>query len=460
MSKKLFGTDGVRGVANEKITPELAFQIGQAAGAWLKGTSAPARVLVGRDTRKSGPMLGAALASGFCSVGVDVETLGVFPTGGVCYLTMVGDYGMGAVISASHNPAEDNGIKLVGDDGRKIPEEVERLIEATLEGNHGPRPLGGDVGSLSACGSAVQTYSDWLVSKVPEGLEGMTVAMDCGHGSAWEIAPAVFERLGAKVVPTGIRPTGMNINAEGGATKPETIQQLSVLNRVDIGVAFDGDADRAVFSDSQGRLINGDRTMAIWCAHWRHEGQLDPALVVGTVMTNGGFEQYMTREGVALERADVGDKYVSALLREKGGRIGGEQSGHIIFSDQLPTGDGLLTALEICRVLSREKRQASDFFGDYDSWPQSLVNVKVGSTEGWRERPAIAHAIVEAETALTGRGRLNIRPSGTQPVIRIMVEADAEGLRDQVSDSVVQVLLAELGGEIYSRVDLTHALGD
>ena len=379
-------------------------------------------------------------------MGIDVETLGVFPTGGVCYLTMDGEYGMGAVISASHNPAEDNGIKLIGHDGRKVSEEVERWIESNLETTLEVRLIGADVGSLTSCSIGLDKYVSWLVGHVPERLEGMTVAMDCGHGSAWEIAPRVFKELGATVFAVGVEPDGMNINASGGATKPATIQDFSVAHGVDIGVAFDGDADRAVFSDDEGRLINGDRTMAIWCAHWRHHGQLDPALVIGTVMTNGGFEQYMTSEGITVERTDVGDKYVSAVLREKGGRIGGEQSGHIIFQNSLPTGDGLLTALEICRVLKREGRRASAFFGDYVSWPQSLVNVKVGNKDGWRDRPAIVNAWNDAETALAGRGRLNVRPSGTQPMIRVMVEADDLELRDEVSNAVVNALVCELDG--------------
>jgi phosphoglucosamine mutase len=270
----------------------------------------------------------------------------------------------------------------------------------------------------------------------------------------------VFKSLGANVVTTGTNPDGLNINAEGGATKPATIQKLTQEAGADIGVAFDGDADRAVFSDDQGRLINGDRTMAIWCAHWRHLGLLDPSLVVGTVMTNGGFEEYMVREGITVDRTDVGDKYVSAMLRAKGGKIGGEQSGHIIFPDLLPTGDGLVTALQVCRVLKRENRRASDFFGDYESWPQLLVNVKVAAKQGWDKGEVVSAVLAEAETALNGRGRLNVRPSGTQPMIRVMVEADNYELRDRVAEAIVSTMVRELGGEIYSKVDLTHALGD
>ncbi len=460
MSKRLFGTDGVRGLANRELTPELAFQIGQAAGRWIKSKGVTSRIVMGRDTRRSGPMLGAALASGFCSEGVDVVALGVVPTGCVSYCAMRGEYGMGAVISASHNPAPDNGIKLIGHDGRKLVEDAERWIEADLGNSTSDRPTGPLVGHLSNDDSDRAAYEEWLVSLVPEGLAGLAVAMDCGHGAAFSIAPRIFEALGAEIKLVGAAPDGTNINAEGGATKPETVEKLTLESGCDIGVAFDGDADRAVFSDDQGRLINGDRTMAIWCAHWRHHGGFEPPLVVGTVMTNSGFERYMVREGVTVERTDVGDKYVSARLRQKNGRIGGEQSGHIIFSDLLPTGDGLVTALQVCRVLKREGRRACDFFGDYESWPQILVNMNVASKEGWSDRPLVKEAIAQAENDLLGTGRLNVRPSGTQSMIRIMVEATDADLRDQVAESIVAAMMKDLDGEVYSRVDLTYALGD
>ncbi len=458
--KRLFGTDGVRGVANETLTPELAFQIGRAAAMWARGQGLPRRVAIGRDTRRSGPMIGAALASGVCSAGAEALVLGVVPTGAVSAIVRGAEFALGAVVSASHNPAPDNGIKLMAADGRKLSTEAEQWVEANLETIPDPRPTGAEVGRLVQDRSEVTGYTDWLASLVPEGLEGLTVAVDAGNGAAYELAPALFERLGARVVAVGTDPDGMNINAEGGATKPDTIQRVTQETGATIGVAFDGDADRAVFSDAQGRLINGDRTMAIWCAHWRRHGRLDPALVVGTVMTNGGFERYMRESGVEVERTDVGDKYVSARLTERGGRIGGEQSGHIIFPDHLPTGDGLVTALEVLRVLKRDGRTAEDCFGDYESWPQLLVNVAVGSKEGWQERPGLAGALSEAESALAGRGRLNVRPSGTQPMMRVMVEADDEALRDRVADSVVAAMIGDLGGEVYSRVDLTYALGD
>ena len=459
MSRRYFGTDGVRGVANEELTPELAFSIGQAAGVWLSSIGGPKRVAMGRDTRRSGPMLGAALASGFCSVGVDVVALGVVPTGCVSFVARTGEFGMGAVISASHNPAPDNGIKLMGHDGRKLPESVEEEIESLMS-SPAPRPVGGEVGGLVTDRTEVGRYVTFLESLVPERLDGLRVALDAAHGAAYEIGPTVFGALGAELDCIGVAPDGMNINHECGATRPEAVQSFTASCGADLGVAFDGDADRAVFADDKGRLINGDRTMAIWCAHWSQGGAMDPAIVVGTVMSNTGFERYMASRGVRLDRTPVGDKHVSARLLETGAKVGGEQSGHIIFPEHGPTGDGLVTALEVLRVLKREGRPASEFYGDYESWPQLLVNVRVRDQRGWSDLPAIAKALGEAESRLVGRGRTVVRASGTQPMVRVMVEADECALRDAAAEEIVGALRRELAGEVYSRVDLTHALGD
>ena len=460
MSRKYFGTDGVRGVANEMLTPELAFSIGRATGQWMARQGVAPRAAMGRDTRRSGPMLGAAFGAGLCSTGIDVVAMGVVPTGGISFVARTGDYGLGVVISASHNPAPDNGIKLIGHDGRKLPDEDEEAIEALMDEGAGDRPTGENVGRLQTSRDEVDRYMQFLESIVPERLEGLTVAVDGAHGAAYALGPEIFRRLGAKVVCEGVSPDGMNINAEGGATKPEAVQALTKRAGADLGVAFDGDADRAVFSDDRGRLINGDRTMAIWCAHWSREGRLEPSVVVSTVMSNGGFEKYMASQGVRVERTPVGDKHVSAKLREVGGRIGGEQSGHVIFPEHAPTGDGLVTALEILRVLKREGRPASEFYGDYESWPQLLVNVQVSDQKGWDGHDAVREALSAANDELDGHGRAVVRASGTQPMIRVMVEADDCGLRDHAADRIVDALTKELAGKVYSRVDLTHALGD
>jgi phosphoglucosamine mutase len=460
VSGKRFGTDGIRGVANRDLSPELAYRLGRAAGDWILSQSEVSRVVIGRDTRRSGAMLEAALASGFCSVGVDVTSIGIAPTPTVSYVARNGRYSLGVIVSASHNPAPDNGIKLVGHDGRKLSDEVESEIESLIERGSDRWPTGAMVGLLEADRSEVDGYLDYLVSIVPEGLGGMKVAVDASHGAAFQLAPEVLIRLGAEVMLMGAEPDGMNINAEGGATKPEQIQAFTTRTKADVGVAFDGDADRAVFSDDKGRLINGDRTIGIWSAHWRANGRLEPPIVVGTVMSNGGFEKYLNQSGIHLERTPVGDKYVARKLSETGAHVGGEQSGHIIFPERGPTGDGLITMLELLRVLKREGRPASSFYDDYQAWPQLLVNVEVADRSGWNLFDEVGEVLSWAEQTLQRRGRLNVRPSGTQPMLRVMVEADDYALRDDVADKIVETLERCSGGKVYSRVDLTHALGD
>ncbi|AIE87827.1 phosphoglucosamine mutase [Fimbriimonas ginsengisoli] len=457
MSRKHFGTDGVRGVANQKLTPELAFSLGQAAGRWLIANGQPRRAVLGRDTRKSGTMLEASLAAGLCSVGVDVVSLGVAPTPAIAFAARTGNYGLGGIVSASHNPAPDNGIKFVGHDGRKLPDTEELRIEALMSSEE-ERPTGAGVGTYELDRSELEGYMNLLESAVPERLEGMHIAVDAAHGAAYELGPQILHRLGADVVLMGASPDGLNINAEGGATKPQTIQDFTKGAGAAIGVAFDGDADRAVFSDEQGRLINGDRTIGIWAAHYQERAELDPPVVVGTVMSNGGFEAYMTARGIRLERAPVGDKYVAERIERTSALVGGEQSGHIIFPRRGPTGDGLMTMLELLRVLKVEDRPASSFYDDYQPWPQIMVNMAVASKDGWETK--IKAELEQGEKDLNGHGRLVVRPSGTQPVIRVMVEADDYELRDRVCDNIVAAMERELGGHVEGRVDLTYALGD
>jgi phosphoglucosamine mutase len=459
VSRKHFGTDGIRGVANKKLTPELAMSLGQAAGMWLRGTGGVRRVVVGRDTRKSGPMLGMALSAGFNSVGIDVVSLGVAPTPAVAFVARTGDFGMGIIISASHNPFPDNGIKLVGHDGRKLHDDVELTIESFMEKPF-ERPVGGDVGSLIQDHSLLEDYMQMLETIIPGGLDGMKVAVDGAHGAAYLLGPEILRRLNAQIVVTGNNPDGVNINEFGGATKPETVQELTKLSGSAIGVAFDGDADRAVFGDSQGRLINGDRTIGMWAAHELSEGRLDPKTVIGTVMSNGGFEHYVATHGIHLERTPVGDKYVAQKITETNARIGGEQSGHIIFPEHGPTGDGLVTMLETLKVLKESGRDASSFYDEYEPWPQVLVNMEVNDRSTWNDGELVQSALEQAQRDLVGHGRINVRSSGTQPIVRIMVEADNYDLRDLVAASVVGALTKEAGGKIYSRVDLTYALGD
>lgn len=460
MSRKWFGTDGIRGVANQKLTPELALKIGIGAGRWMRESGQPMTAVIGRDTRQSGSMLGAALAAGLCSAGVKVTTLAVVPTPTVSFAVRRAGFGLGVVISASHNPAPDNGIKLFGANGAKLPDAAELRIEELADGPFDGRPLGGEVGTITADRSLVEDYLDSLEKLLPERLDGMRVAVDSANGAAYELGSEILRRLGADVVETGVVPDGANINAQGGATKPETVQELTVTSGAAIGIAFDGDADRAVFSDSQGRLINGDRTIALWASHWRGTERMPKAVVVGTVMSNLAVEHYLSSHGVEFERAPVGDKYVSERMRATSASIGGEQSGHIIFSELGPTGDGLVTMIETLRVLRRTGQSSSSFVDAFDNWPQLLINVSVASRDGWETAPNVSQALLEAEKALNGSGRINVRPSGTQPMIRVMVEAESAPVRDSVAEAVVAAMRQDLGGEVYSRVDLTHALGD
>jgi phosphoglucosamine mutase len=404
-------------------------------------------------------MLGSALAAGLCSAGIDVKAIGVAPTPAVAFAAREEDFGLGVVISASHNPAPDNGIKFIGSNGRKLTDSAERRIEDLMEETI-DFPTGEGVGVLETDRSPIDPYLTFLNGLVPERLDGIRVALDCAHGAAFVLAPQVLVRLGADVIVTGAEPDGMNINAEGGATKPQTIQEFTVSEGADIGVAFDGDADRCVFSDEKGRLINGDRTIGIWSSHWIENGRMKNPVVVGTVMSNGGFEHYLRSRKIELKRAPVGDKYVSEQIAEFDAQIGGEQSGHIIFPELGPTGDGLATMLEVLRILKREGRPSSSFYEEYEPWPQMLINVKIAQREGWNEKESVAAALYRAEQELVGRGRLSVRPSGTQPMLRVMVEADDQTLRDSVVDRLLDTLLNELNGEVYSRVDLTHALGD
>lgn len=459
MSRKYFGTDGIRGVANEKLTPDLALQLGLAAARWMDAEGLTKRAVIGRDTRQSGPMIGAAIASGLCSGGVEVVALGVVPTPAVSFIARTQAFGLGVIVSASHNPAPDNGIKFVGHDGCKLADEAEKRIECLLEAN-ADRNTGPEIGWLRSDRHHVASYLDFLATLVPEGLGGMVVAVDCAHGAAYELAPQLLGRLGAEVHLTGAAPDGMNINAEGGATKPETVSELTLSSKAHVGVAFDGDADRAIFCDERGALINGDRTMAAWAMHNYSKGALKPSTVVGTVMSNGGFERYLQDHEIKLERTPVGDKYVSRRLAETGALVGGEQSGHIIFPKNGPTGDGLATMLEFLAVLKHEGKPASAYSASYEPWPQLLVNVSVACMDGWSDKEAVATSLEKGNKKLGGEGRIVVRPSGTQPMIRVMVEARDVNARDEVAASIVSAMEEELGGKIYSRVDLTHALGD
>jgi phosphoglucosamine mutase len=461
--KRYFGTDGVRGVANSAsghgLTAEFALKLGQAAGRWLQNSGGEPKVVLGRDTRRSGPMLEGALAAGFNSVGVSVTNLGVAPTPAVAFAARVGGFGLGGIVSASHNPAEDNGIKFVDASGSKLPDTAEAEIEALLEQPF-DRPTGGALGASEPDETLIQRYLAHLEAIVPERLHGLDIAVDAAHGAAYQLGPEVLRRLGATVRVIGVHPNGDNINAEGGATKPHAISEFTQATKARVGIAFDGDADRAIACDHLGRLINGDRIMAAWAVTAQKEGRLRVPAVVGTVMSNGGLEHFLQANAIKLERTDVGDKYVAERLKELGGQIGGEQSGHIIFPAHGPTGDGLATMLEFLRVLQLTGEPASKWVDAYEPWPQLLLNLKVEQPKTFSSRPVVVDAIAEAQSSLEGKGRVNVRASGTQPVLRVMVEAESQDDRDSWAARIEAAILQSMGGEVVGRVDLTHSLGD
>lgn len=397
-------------------------------------------------------MLGAALAAGFNSAGIETVSLGVVPTPTISHAVRSDDrFQMGAVISASHNPAPDNGIKFLGDDGRKLTDETEAAIETEMATE--PSATGSEIGLLLQDRGPAETYLQWLANLLPERLDGLKVAVDCANGAAYELAPRLLRQLGAEMIAIGIEPNGDNINSQCGATNPGMIQQLTQEAGASLGIAFDGDADRCVFSDENGVLINGDRTMGIWAA-WHGAPS-----IVGTVMSNMGFEEALNDLGIAFERTSVGDKYVARRMHETGAKIGGEQSGHLIFSEWAPTGDGLLTAVQMLRVLRLSGCAASELPPVFENWPQMLVNIGISDKDAWREAVSLHSFIESKQTDLDG-GRIVVRPSGTQPMIRVMVESKNREMRDSVTEEIVSKVVSELGGQVHGRVDLTNALGD
>ncbi len=403
-------------------------------------------------------MLGAAAAAGLNSAGIDVTTLGVAPTPAVSFAARTGGFGLGVVISASHNPPEDNGIKFLGASGSKLCPESETEIEGLL--NESATASGKEIGRLEHDASSLQAYVDTLAGLLPERLDGFRLALDCANGAASYLAPELLRRLGAELVTIGCEPDGDNINVECGATRPGCIQEVTVEAGAALGVAFDGDADRCVFSDERGGLINGDRMMGIWAAFQKSWNGLEPPVVVGTVMSNMGFENALEELGIRLERTPVGDRHVASRIEETQARIGGEQSGHIIFRELTPTGDGLLTAVQLLRVLKLSGCAASELPPHFENRPQLLVNVRVDDKDAWRRSAGVQSALKDAERIVNGDGRVLVRASGTQPVVRVMVESRTEEARDKAAERIVEALVREAGGEVQSRVDLTDALGD
>jgi phosphoglucosamine mutase len=422
---RLFGTDGVRGVANRDLTPELAFSIGRAAITALGGDGRP-RLVIGRDTRASGLMLESAMAAGACSAGGDVIRVGMVPTPAVAFMTPDLEARVGAVISASHNPAEDNGIKLFSGDGFKLPDEVEDEIERLVREGDGPRPEGGGVGRIVDAVEEPDRYLDHLVAAAEAPLEGMRVVVDGANGAAFRLGPKALRRLGARVEVINVDPDGTNINAGCGAAHPEVLAAAVAELGADAGVAFDGDADRALFADSEGNVIDGDQVLVACALSMRERGQLAGDTVVVTVMSNLGLHRALGAAGITVLETQVGDRYVLEEMRRVGASLGGEQSGHVIFLDRATTGDGLLTAVRFLSLAARRGVSVGELVSPMRRFPQVLESVAVDDPAGAMASPGVAAAIRAAEDALEERGRVLVRPSGTEPVVRVMVEAETE----------------------------------
>ena len=428
----LFGTDGVRGIANEDLTPELALRLGRAAGSVLGG--AGQRVVIGRDTRRSGRMLESALAAGLCSVGVEVRLVGHVPTPGLAYLTRTEGFAAGAVNSASHNPAPDNGIKFFDRRGLKLPDELEARIEEHMAGDDRlPRPTEGGIGLVGDARDLVKRYEERLIALAPR-MRGTRVVLDCANGATYRVAPLVFAAAGAEVVVLCDRPDGLNINDGCGSTYPDGLRRAVVERAAAAGFAFDGDGDRCVVVDARGEVHDGDFVLALAARHFARAGRLEPRTIVGTVMTNGGLEATLAREGIGLVRAQVGDRYVWEEMERRGALIGGEPSGHVIFRELETTGDGILTALEVIHLALAEGRSIADLAAEVERWPQVLLSVRVARRREWQEVGAFRDEYERLRRELEeSGGRINVRPSGTEPVLRILVEARSEGVASKTA---------------------------
>lgn len=450
MTRKLFGTDGIRGTANaEPMTAETALHVGMAAARHFRRGDYRHRVVIGKDTRLSGYMLEPALTAGFVSMGMDVVLVGPMPTPAVAMLTRSLRADLGVMISASHNPYHDNGIKLFGPDGYKLSDEVEAVIEANMNGNGGGRAElapSAELGRAKRLEDAIGRYTEFVKQTFPRGLrlDGLKVVVDCANGAAYRVAPVVLWELGAEVVPIGVAPDGFNINAQCGSTAAQTMCDQVVAHGADLGIALDGDADRVVVADETGHLIDGDQLMAVIADHWKGRGLLRGGGVVATVMSNLGLERYLQANGLGLVRMPVGDRYVVEHMREKGYNLGGEQSGHIILGDHSTTGDGLIAALQVLSVIVASEKRASQVCRVFDPLPQLLKNVRFRSGKPLDDG-GVKAAIGDAEKRLQGRGRLLVRPSGTEPVIRVMAEGDDEALVSRVVADVAQAIERSTG---------------
>jgi phosphoglucosamine mutase len=446
---RLFGTDGIRGVANEApLTPDLAYRVARQLVATLQAERGVdrVRVVIGRDTRRSGPMLEAALVAGLLSAGADCYAVGVLPTPGIALLTRALDAHGGIVLSASHNPFEDNGIKLFSAEGTKFPDAWELAIEARLQGTDAaPRARGAAVGRLVADARAEPYYVDFLCRTFPLDLAGMVIALDCAHGATYRVGPRVFRRLGAKVIATGARPDGVNINAGVGALHPEPLRRRVRAARADVGFAFDGDGDRLICVDHLGESRAGDDVLAIAGRHFARRGLLKQNVVVTTVMANLGLDHALREAGIQVVKTQVGDRYVLEEMQRLGANLGGEQSGHLLFLDHSPAGDGILSALALLTVMRETGEGLASLAGCLVKFPQVLVNVPVRAKPPIESLPGLADRVRAFEAEMDGGGRILIRYSGTETLARVMIEGrDGERIR-AMAESLAAVIRGHIG---------------
>ncbi len=442
MARKYFGTDGIRGRANGEITPELALKVGQAAGLIFKRGEHRHRVLIGKDTRLSGYMIETALVAGFTSVGMDVLLTGPMPTPAVGVLTRSMRADLGVMISASHNPYDDNGIKLFGPDGFKLNDDIERKIEQLIDGDLAKRlARSPDLGRAKRIDGVQDRYIEFAKRTLPRAmdLDGLRIVVDCANGAAYRVVPDGLWELGAEVIPIGVSPDGFNINHDCGSTSPAELCRKVREMRADIGIALDGDADRVIIADEHGHIVDGDQLLAVIAETFKADSRLAQPGIVATVMSNYGLERYLKSLSLSLVRTPVGDRYVLDHMRVHGFNVGGEQSGHIILSDFSTTGDGFVAALQVLAVVKRLGRPVSEVCHRFDPLPQVLKSVRYKSGKPL-ENAKVRSAIKDGERRLNGHGRLVVRPSGTEPVIRVMGEGDDQGLVEEVVDGIVNAL--------------------
>jgi phosphoglucosamine mutase len=444
-TRKLFGTDGVRGVANiYPMTAEVALQLGRALAHVIKYGPGRHRIVVGKDTRLSGYLLEYAITAGICSMGVDVLLLGPMPTPGIAFITHSMRADAGVVISASHNPYQDNGIKFFKGDGYKLPDEIEAHIESRMTQREfeETRPTATEIGQAFRLDDARGRYISYLKSTFPKELEldGLKIVVDCAHGATYRVAPEVLEELGAEIIPIGVRPNGRNINRLCGATHPEGMARLVARYQADLGIAFDGDGDRCVMVDHQGKVVDGDHILAICALDMQRRQTLKRKTVVATVMSNLGLEVALKNHGLKLVRTNVGDRYVLEAMLKSGYNLGGEQSGHLVFLNHSTTGDGILTALRLLAVMLREQKPLAELAACMEVYPQVLLNLKVKERRDLGTVPQAQKAIQAAEKRLQGRGRLLVRFSGTEPLLRVMVEGEKQDEINEVAQELVYSL--------------------